>query len=84
MKELYKFFKFNEKVVDIHNYDAKNLEIRSRDIVQKIKNGEDGWQSSLPQGVAEMIETYATLAGRKNKRNRLKFLRISAYFLSGK
>ena len=65
MKELYKFFKFNEKVVDIHNYDAKNLEIRSRDIVQKIKNGEDGWQSSLPQGVAEMIETYGYFGWKK-------------------
>ena len=57
-RELYKFFKFDgdEKVVDIEGYDPKNLDIHSREIVEQIKRGEDGWQSSLPKGVAQMIE----------------------------
>ena len=67
MKELYKFFKFNEKVVDIEDYDAKNLNIRSRDIVQQIKSGQEGWQSALPKGVAEMIEKNGYFGWNKDK-----------------
>jgi len=33
--------------------------------VKKKKKGEDGWQSSLPQGVAEMIETYGYFGWKK-------------------
>ena len=68
MKELYKFFKFNEKLVDIENYDAKNLNIRSRDIVQQIKSGQEGWQAALPKGVAEMIEKNGYFGWNKDKK----------------
>ena len=68
MKELYKFFKFNEKLVDIENYDAKNLNIRSRDIVQQIKRGQEGWQAALPKGVAEMIEKNGYFGWNKDKK----------------
>jgi predicted RNA-binding protein len=56
MKELYKFFKHNGRVVDIENYDKDILSIFSRDILQKISNGEDGWQEALPEKTAKMID----------------------------
>jgi hypothetical protein len=56
MKELYKFFKHNGRVVDIENYDKEVLGYFSRDILHKISNNEDGWQSSVPEKTAEMIE----------------------------
>ncbi|MDO4228934.1 MAG: TonB-dependent receptor [Capnocytophaga sp.] len=55
MKELYKFFKFNGKLVDIKDYDPVHLSIYSREILAKIEKGESGWQQLLPEGVAETI-----------------------------
>jgi hypothetical protein len=56
MKELYKFFKFNGKVVDIENYNVENLKIFSREILKKIIENQEGWEDTLPKGVSEMIK----------------------------
>jgi hypothetical protein len=56
MKELYKFFKFNGKVVDIKNYNPKNLEVFSREVLKMISENKLGWESMLPSGVAEIIK----------------------------
>jgi len=56
MKELYKFFKFNGKVVDIQDYDKDNLKIISREVLKMIGKGQSGWESMLPQGIAELIK----------------------------
>lgn len=56
MKELYKFFKFNGKVVDIKNYNPKNLEVFSREVLKMISENKSGWESMLPTGVAEIIK----------------------------
>lgn len=55
MKELYKFFKYNGKVVDITDYDPSTLTIFSRQVLSMIAKGEDGWQSMLPEGVSKLI-----------------------------
>jgi hypothetical protein len=57
MKELYKFFKFNGKVVDITNYNPENLEVFSREVLKMIGENKPGWESMLPSGVAEIIKT---------------------------
>jgi len=56
LKELYKYFKLNKRIVDIKNYNPKYSEIYSRDILRKITNAETGWEDQLPDGVAEMIK----------------------------
>lgn len=56
MKELYKFFKFNGKVVDIQDYDKDNLKIVSREVLKMIGKGQSGWESMLPSGIAELIK----------------------------
>ena len=56
MKELYKFFKFNGKVVDIKDYEEKNLDIFSRKVLKMICRSEDGWEDLLPKGSAELIK----------------------------
>ena len=56
MKELYKFFKYNGKVLDIFDYDPEILDIFSRKVLSMIANGEDGWQEMLPEGIAKLIE----------------------------
>jgi hypothetical protein len=67
MKELYKFFKFNGKVVDIANYDEKNLEIFSRHVLKMIVNGETGWEKMLPDGTADIIKQHK-LFGYQSKK----------------
>ncbi|GGH41572.1 nicotinate-nucleotide adenylyltransferase [Mangrovimonas yunxiaonensis] len=56
MKELYKFFKYNGKVVDITDYDPQNLNVFSRMVLKMITESEDGWEDMLPQGVAKLIK----------------------------
>jgi len=56
MKELYKFFKYNGKVMDIIDYDPDIMHIFSRVALKKIINDEDGWEEMLPEGIAEMIK----------------------------
>ncbi|QRM90115.1 TonB-dependent receptor [Lacinutrix sp. WUR7] len=56
MKELYKFFKYNGKVVDIADYDPKILSVFSRKVLKMISNGESGWEGMLPEGVSKIIK----------------------------
>ena len=56
MKELYKFFKFNGKVIDVEDYNPENLKIFSREVLKMIYQGKPGWEPMLPAGVAEIIK----------------------------
>ena len=56
MKELYKYFKNNGKVLDINDFDKDILDIFSRTVLKMIMNGEKGWESMLPEGIAETIK----------------------------
>jgi hypothetical protein len=56
MKELYKYFKYNGKMVDITNYDPEILDIFSRKVFKMISAGEPGWEEMLPEFVSELIK----------------------------
>jgi len=56
MKELYKFFKYNGKVVDIEDYDKSILKVFSRTVLKMIANGDEGWELMLPEGVSKLIK----------------------------
>jgi hypothetical protein len=56
MKELYKFFKYNGKMLDIKDYNPENLDIFSRKVLKMIGDCEEGWEKMLPEGVAEIIK----------------------------
>ncbi len=55
MKDFYKFFKYNNKIIDIFDHEDKYLTIFSRDILKKIKKGNEDWQDDLPEGIADQI-----------------------------
>jgi hypothetical protein len=55
MKELYKFFKYNGRVVDIKDYNPEILDVFSKTVLNMIANGENGWEDMLPKGIAEII-----------------------------
>ncbi|NHW58784.1 TonB-dependent receptor, partial [Escherichia coli] len=56
LKELYKYFKHNNRIVDIKTYNPEYSEIYSREILVKIANCETCWECQLPEGVADMIK----------------------------
>ena len=56
MKELYKFFKYTGKLVDIKNYNPEILNIFSRKVLKMINSGEKGWEPLLPTVVSNMIK----------------------------
>ncbi len=56
LKELYKYFKLNKRIVDIKSYNPDYSEIYSREILRKISCNEKGWENQIPDGVAEMIK----------------------------
>lgn len=56
MKELYKFFAYNGKVIDITDFDKSHLKIFSREVLKMICTGQSGWEDMLPEGVAELIK----------------------------
>lgn len=67
MKELYKFFKFNGKVVDIENFNEDNLKIFSREVLKMISENQDGWEDMLPKGISEMIKSQGLFGYQVNK-----------------
>ena len=58
MKELYKFFAYNGKVIDVTEYDEENLKIFSREVLKMIATGIPGWERLLPKGTAELIKQH--------------------------
>lgn len=56
MKELYKFFKNNGRVVDIKDYNPEILDVFSRRVLQMIYDNEPGWEEMLPEGIADLIK----------------------------
>lgn len=56
MKELYKYFKDNGRVVDITDYDPEILDIYSREVHKMIVEGQPGWEKMLPETTTKMIK----------------------------
>lgn len=67
MKELYKFFKYNGKVVDIKDFNPEVLDIFSREVLQMIETGDPGWEDMLPDGVADLIKEKELFNYRRSK-----------------
>lgn len=67
MKELYKFFKYNGKVVDIEGYNPEILNIFSREVLQMINDGKSGWEDMLPERTTAMIKNH-NLFGYQEKK----------------
>ncbi len=56
MKELYKFFKNNGRLLDIKNYEPEILDILSRTVYDMIGENEKGWEEMLPEGIPKLIK----------------------------
>ena len=68
IKELYKFFKQNGKLIDIKDFDPEVLHIFSRRVLKMIMNNESGWEEMLPEGIAEIIKKDRLFGYTKKKK----------------
>jgi hypothetical protein len=66
LKELYKFFKSNGRIIDVEDFDPEILDYYSRSIFKMISKGEEGWEKMVPDGVPELIKSHR-LFGYKKK-----------------
>ena len=57
MKNLYKYFKYNNRLLDIIDYNEALLSIFSIKVLEKIKAGENGWEKMLPKEVTNQIKS---------------------------
>jgi hypothetical protein len=71
VKELYKFFKYNEKVVDITDYKKEYLNIYSKEVLELINKGKLGWETMLPEKVSELIKEKNLFGYQSDKSKRL-------------
>ena len=58
LRPLYEYLRSNGRIVDIENYDPDILQIFSRDVLQKIRDGEEGWEKALPAYVDNIIRDH--------------------------
>tara|TARA_B100000963_G_scaffold98426_1_gene85011 strand:+ start:3632 stop:5056 length:1425 start_codon:yes stop_codon:yes gene_type:complete len=56
MKNLYKYFIKNLRILDISDYNRSYLSIFSWDVLKKIQSNQKGWESSLPDNVSDLIK----------------------------
>lgn len=72
MKELYKFFKYNGKMLDIEDYDPDILDIFSKTVLKMIASGEEGWEEMIPDVVAELIKEHRLFGYSRRRFAKLK------------
>jgi len=56
MKNLYKYFKDNQKIRDIKSFNKSLLTIYSRDVLEEINNNSPGWEQKLPESISKLIK----------------------------
>ncbi len=56
MKNLYKYFKDNQKIRDIENFNKSLLNIYSWEVLEEIKNNSSGWEQKLPESISKLIK----------------------------
>ena len=55
LKPIYNYFKKEGKIIDIQNFELKNLNIFSHKVLHKIKHNDESWQQDVPETVAKLV-----------------------------
>ena len=56
LKKLYGYLADRGSFVELDNYKPEVLDIFSRDVLEKISNGDESWEKAVPKEVAELIK----------------------------
>lgn len=54
--DLYQYLLANDKIENIRDFDRNILHITSDQVLKMIRNGEDGWEAMVPDGVTKTIK----------------------------
>jgi hypothetical protein len=54
--DLYQYLLANDKIENIRDFDRNSLHILSDNVLKMIKNGEQGWEAMVPDGVTKAIK----------------------------
>ncbi|MCT7904176.1 Uncharacterised protein [Candidatus Ornithobacterium hominis] len=57
LKDLYKYFKKNGRIIDVEDFNQSYLKIYSKEILKQIPKCKEGWEDSLPGDIADFIKT---------------------------
>ncbi|MCC9599256.1 TonB-dependent receptor [Stieleria sp. JC731] len=57
IQHLYDYLRGRGDIVALDNFDPNSLGVFSRDVLKRIKDGDDSWQSMVPPAVAEVIKS---------------------------
>lgn len=56
LKPIYNYFKERDQIIDIENFELKNLKIFSHKVLKKIQENDDSWESDVPETVATLLK----------------------------
>lgn len=56
LKPIYKYFKDQDQIIDIENFDLKNLKIFSHKVLKKIQENDNSWENDVPETVATLLK----------------------------
>lgn len=56
LRPLFNYMSYNGRIKDIKTYSSEILDIFSREVLKKIRDGEVGWEECLPEYVDEIIK----------------------------
>jgi len=71
LKPLYQYLLYNRRILDIENYDPEILQIFSPDVLEMIKNHEDGWEDLIPKEVDRIIKEKGLFGYRTSSEKQL-------------
>ena len=56
LKQLFGYLCNRGFITDLDNFDAPCLNVRSRDVLRRIKDGDRSWETMVPPSVADVIK----------------------------
>ena len=56
VRNLYKYVRENGFLEPIHDCDRANMDLFSRDVIEMIRGGKEGWEEMVPPAVAQIVK----------------------------
>lgn len=57
IRPLFNYLKYNNRIIDLENYNREYLNIFSREVLRKIKDNDPSWQEMVPLSVDKIIKS---------------------------
>ena len=73
IRPLYDYMLYNSRIIDLAEFDPNVLAVQSREVLRKIREGEEGWEEMVP-GYVDNIIKENSLFGYKSSRTATKDL----------